>query len=797
MCILVYGWAALFYNTPWGYPMKRKFEVNGMMCAACQANVNRAVAKLDGVTAVNVSLLSKSMVVEYDDAKVDENAIIQAVDGAGYSCSVFVNQTIRQIQEKRKKELAVRRNKLIVSIALLIVLMAFSMGPMLVPAWMEWIHHSPNMIALCIANVIAQFVLLVPIIVLNFHHYASGYKSLFKLHPNMDALVAVGSTASIIYGLYSLTAMIIAATKGDNSTVMALSMNIYIESAAMIPVFISLGKYFESRATNKTTASIAALMALTPETALLMRGEEAVEVPTESLQEDDLVLIKPGMSVPADGVIVRGYGEIDESAITGESLPVYKKEGDKAVGATLNRDGTFTMRVVSVGKDTTIGKIVELVQQASDSKAPMARLADRISLIFVPAVMLLSLITFTIWMILTGTGSVEAMARPDTNLAFQLAISVLVISCPCALGLATPVAIMVGTGKGAEHGLLIKSAEAFETMEKVNVVLFDKTGTLTKGVPAVSDAIYYTKKENQLLEGVASVESNSEHPLSKAIVSYAVELGVVPHLSEDFSNYPGKGVGGNGFLIGNRALMSDAQVDLSLAETDFQRFSEEGKTGIFVAKDGELLALFALADEIKENAKSAVKTLQKLGKRVGILTGDNEKTARYIASQLGVDEVYAEVLPDQKEGIVSRLKSQGYKVAMVGDGINDAPALTAADVGIAIGAGTDIAIESSDIVLVRNDPKDVVAVAELSNKVVANIKENLSWAFFYNLILIPLAAGALYDVSVPPNWFTGSQSHLVLTPMIGSIAMSLSSITVVLNALRLRFFKTKIYEGGN
>ena len=776
--------------------MKRKFEVTGMMCAACQANVDRAVAKLDGVKSVNVSLLSKSMVVEYDEAKVSEEQINQAVISSGYGCSIFVNQSVRQIQEKRKKELAVRRNKLIASVILLLCLMVFSMGPMMVPAWMDFIHNSPKMVALCIINVAIQFVFLVPIVVLNFHHYVSGYKSLIKLHPNMDALVALGSTASVVYGLYSLIAMIVAAACNESEMVMALSMNIYVESAAMIPVFISLGKYFEAKATSKTTASIASLMALTPETALLMRGEEAVEVPTESLQEGDVVLIKPGMSVPVDGVVASGYGEIDESAITGESLPVYKKVGDKAVGATVNQDGTFTMEVTSVGKDTTIGKIVELVQQASDSKAPIARLADKISLFFVPTVILLSLITFATWLILTGTGAVAAEVKPDVNLAFQLAISVLVISCPCALGLATPVAIMVGTGKGAENGLLIKSAEAFEITEKVDVVLFDKTGTLTKGEPVVTDALYYTKKETKVLEDVVCIEANSEHPLSKAIVRYGVDLGVVPSLAEDFDNYPGKGVGGNGYYIGNHALMADYDIDVSQAEADFLRLSEEGKTVIFVAHKGELMALFALADEIKESAKSAVKTLQKLGKKVGILTGDNEKTAHYVGKVLGVDYVYAGVLPGQKESIVSNLQIEGHRVAMVGDGINDAPALTKADVGIAIGAGTDIAIESSDIVLVRNDPRDVVSVIELSKKVVINVKENLAWAFLYNLILIPLAAGALYGVTVAPNWFTGSQSHLVLTPMIGSIAMSLSSVTVVLNALRLRFFKTKIYTGG-
>lgn len=772
--------------------MKRKFEVTGMMCAACQANVNRSVAKLDGVFSVNVSLLSKSMIVEYDENKTDESQIIEAVVSSGYGCSIFVNRSLKEIEEKRKTELRSKRNKLVASIALLAGLMVFSMGPM-IPVIMEAIDASPYMSIICICNVVAQFIFLIPIIILNFHHYSSGYKSLFKLHPNMDALVALGSSVSIVYGAYTLIAMIVANVNGDAMTVMNLSMNIYIESAAMIPVFISLGKYFEAKATDKTTSSIASLLALTPETALLMRGDEPVEVPTESLQEDDLVMVKPGMSIPVDGIIESGYGDVDESTITGESLPIYKTKGDAVVGGTVNQDGTFVFKVTSIGKDTTIGKIIDLVQQASDSKAPIARLADRISLVFVPAVIGISFIAFVVWMILTGTGAVSTEHQPDVNLAFQLAVSVLVISCPCALGLATPVAIMVGTGKGAENGLLIKSAEAFEKMEKVDLVLFDKTGTLTKGELSVCHEIFF-EEHDTLLSEIGGLESQSEHPLSKAIVKYASEKGVTSVPPNSFTNHPGKGVEGGNLLAGNKALMDESDVDLSQAEEAYESWSKEGNTVVFVAKEGRLVACFALSDVIKENAKSAIKTLQYIGKKVGLVTGDNHLTAEHVAKELGIDMVFAGVLPSQKEEVVASLQQQGYRVAMVGDGINDAPALTKADVGIAIGAGTDIAIESSDIVLVRNDPKDVVSVIELSKKVVSNIKENLAWAFFYNIILIPLAAGAFYGIPVIPNWFTGNQAHLVLTPMIGSIAMSMSSVTVVLNALRLRLFKTKIYE---
>jgi Cu+-exporting ATPase len=598
----------------------------------------------------------------------------------------------------------------------------------------------------------------------------------------MDSLVALGSTVSLLYGLFAYIMIIVGWASGDHPMVMDYSMNIYIESAGTILFFVSLGKYFENKATNKTTASIADLISLTPDTAYRIKDNEVEEVPTESLEVDDIVLVKPGEAVPTDGVIVSGYANLDESLLTGESLPVYKKEGDRVIGGSLNKTGSFQFKVTSVGKDTTMSQIVSLVEQASESKAPIARLADKISLFFVPAVILISLMTFTVWMLITGlSGSL------NVSLSIQLAISVLVISCPCALGLATPVAIMVGTGKGAENGILIKSAEAFELMEKTDVILFDKTGTLTSGAMTFHSIQVFNGTENVILQNAAAVESLSEHPLSKAIVAEAKKRGLSFEPAKDFTYRPGLGVEGNGYLIGNKALMDLSKVALGLSNAEAVDASLQGDTALYVAKEGKLLALIAIGDELKPNSISAVATLRKLGKRVAIVTGDNKDTARAIAQKLGIEEVYSEVQPSQKEAIVANLQKQGLKVAFVGDGVNDAPSLTKADIGIAIGAGSDVAIDSADIILVHSDPLDVVSAIELSHAVVKNIKENLLWAFFYNVILIPLAAGVLYNVQVA--W-----GHFILTPTIASIAMSLSSVTVVLNALRLRLFKRKVLE---
>ena len=773
--------------------MKKKYEVTGMMCAACQAHVEKAVRNVDGVTSVNVSLLGKNMVVDYDEGSTGDPQIIEAVKNAGYGACVYVPESVRSMQEKKAKSLKKQRNCVLLSVFLLLFLMLFSMGPM-IPPIMEAIDSlsASNKTAyyfILVFNVSMQFVLLVPIALLNRSRFISGFKSLVSRNPNMDALVALGSSASLIYGIYAFVRLIIAVASDDVMGAMEFSMKMYIESAAMIPVFVGIGKYLEAKATNKTTSSIASLMALVPETAWLMRGEEAVEVPTESLKEGDIVMVKPGNSIPTDGFVVSGTSSVNEAAITGESAPIFKQTGDRVVGATVNLDGSFTYRVSEVGKDSTIGKIITLVEEASDTKMPIARLADRIAKVFVPAVIGVSLMVFATWTILTWTGVVERLNRPDVDLAFQLAVSVLVISCPCALGLATPVAVMVGTGKGAENGILIKSATAFETLIKADTIVFDKTGTMTTGKMSLKRIAVYEGDEKELLKKLVSIENNSEHPLSKAIVSYGAEQGIKPVSADDFTYIPGIGVKGLGLRVGNKQILEGASVSEAVAK-DFDSFSSEGLTVLYVCLNERVVALIGIGDNLKENAVSAVKKLKEYGKRVVLLTGDNSRTAKAFASPLGIEEVYAEVLPDEKQNVVDRLQKEGRVVAMVGDGVNDAPALTKADIGIAIGSGTEVAIDSSDIILVRSDPLDVVSAIELSKKVNANIRENLAWAFIYNLILIPFAAGIFYGVQVAPNWFTGNQGHLVLTPMIASLAMSLSSVTVVLNALRLRLFKT-------
>lgn len=768
--------------------MKQKFSVDGMMCAACQASVERSVNSLKGVNFCSVSLLGKSMVVEYDENSLNNETIINKVNSVGYKASIFVNKSIKKEKEEEQKKLKVKRNKLIASIILLILFMLFSMVPMLPPI-MKKIDAVPQSSLICLLNVTAQVVLLIPIIALNFHHFISGFKSLFKLHPNMDALVALGSSVSTIYGLYIYGRMIGYFIDSNAAEVMNCSMNIYFESAAMILVFISLGKYIEAKATTKTKSSINNLLSLLPETALIYKNEQEKEVLIEDICEDDIVIIKPGMVVPCDGVIVEGYGNLDESSITGEAIPVYKDKGKNVVASTINKDGYFKFKAEKIGKESTLGRIVSLVEEAANSKSSLSRLADKISLIFVPAVISISIITFTVWMVLSGCGYV-GIKRPDVNLAIQVAVSVLAISCPCALGLATPVAVMVGTGLGAEEGLLIKSAQAFEALKEVDTFVFDKTGTLTTGKIEVDEVIYYGTTDKDLLSRIRAVEVHSEHPLSKAIVDYYDSIDVCKIEDNEFVNYPGQGVSGKNIIIGNKKLMEKYNVDISQATEDFSRYASQGKIVLFVA-DKDLKGLIILGDQLKEDSSKCVKSLQNAGKKVVILTGDDFLTANYFAKLLGVDEVFANVLPNQKEQIVSSLQEKGCKVAMIGDGINDAPALTKADVGIAIGAGTDVAIESSDIILVKNSPHDVYKAYELSTRIVRNIKENLLWAFMYNIILIPIAAGVLYPINVEPNWFVGNQNHLLLTPMIASIVMSLSSITVVLNALRLKIFKRR------
>lgn len=768
--------------------MNKRFDVNGMTCSACQANVTRAVEKLAGVNAVNVSLLGKSMNVDFDDSLVNENQIIDAVNKAGYSCSLYVNKTLKAIEKERKDALKKKRNKVILSVILLLCLMVFSMGPMIFsyPAMSD-----PNYGKIMIIDIAIQFAFVIPIIILNFNHFSSGFKSLFHFHPNMDSLVALGSTVSLVYGLYSFIMTIIGEVNHDHMMVMNNAMNIYIESGAMIPAIVGLGKYLEEKATLKTSSTIASLVELLPDVATIIKDGKQIEIQSSELKDGDIVVVKPGQTIPCDGIIINGYSHVNESSLTGESRLIKKEINDKVVGATLNKEGSFEFKATSVGKDMVMSQIIDLVKEASQSKAPISRLVDKISLIFVPMVITLSLITFIIWISLGYSGVINDGNTNHINLALQLAISVLVISCPCALGLATPVSIMVGTGKGAEYGVLVRSAEAFERLNKADTVVFDKTGTLTKGEMSVTKIDAFGTEDDFVLKVASELESKSEHPLAKAIVSAAKKRNIDFSLNLKCDYVFGKGVISSNSLIGNLSFMEENSIGCEFAKEQQKDLSNAGYTVLYVAFDKKLIGLIAVGDTLKDDSISAVSKLKEMGKRVVMLTGDNELTAKCIASKIGIDEVYSNVLPNQKEEIIAKLQQEGRKVLMVGDGVNDAPSLAKADVGASVGSGTDVAKNSSDIILMNDSNEDVPFAISLSHKVNKTIKENLLWAFLYNIILIPLAAGVLYWVKVSPNWFTGSQEHLVLTPMIASLAMSFSSITVVCNALRIKLFKKK------
>lgn len=755
--------------------MKEKFEVSGMTCAACQAHVTKAVNQIKGVKQADVSLLLKSMVVDYDPALADEQEIIKAVQKAGYGAEISKEKSIEEAEKKEKKEVGKKRLILIITLCFLALLMYVSMGHMLAMQF-SWPFFSEDPVLL----LSLQVVFLLPIIVLNFGYFTRGFKSLFSFSPNMDSLVALGSTVSILYGIYIFIKIIVMKNASASaSEIMALSEKIYFESAGTIIGFVSMGKFFESRATAKTSEAISRLLLLTPSSALLLEDGKEEEVPVSSLKIGDLLIVKPASSLPADGIIVEGYGNLDESALTGESLPIYKAKGEKVSAGTLNKEGSFIFRVEKLGKDTAISKIASLVQEAASSKAPLARLADKIAAVFVPVVMGISLIVFLTWLFVSSY---------DVEKALNFAISVLVISCPCALGLATPVAIMVGTGKGAENGIIIKSAEAFEKLAKADVFVFDKTGTLTKGEMSVSDLF---QGDDSLLSKVASLEKKSEHPLSKAIVACASLKGMKEHQIDSFIYTPGQGIEGEEegkkYLVGNKKMMEENEVIIPPAFLEaYEDFSSKGESVLFVSEEGKLKMLIGISDTLKDTSIQAIQTLNSLGKKTLLLTGDNQQAAKHIASLIGLSSFQAEVLPEEKEKYIDDLQKQGLVVAMVGDGINDAPSLVKADIGLAIGAGTDVAIDAADIVLIKSDINDVVAAYELSSKVVKNIKMNLFWAFFYNVITIPLAAGVLY---FPPL-------NIQLNPMIAALAMSLSSVSVVLNALRLRLFRRRDINHG-
>ncbi len=743
--------------------MTEKFNVTGMTCSACSAHVEKSVKNLNGVKSVNVNLLQNNMHVDFDETAVSVDDIINAVISGGYGASVAGKKQEKK-DNKIDNEISNMKFRLIVSLVCLVPLMYISMGHMWGWPFLNVFHGAENGITFALT----QMLLTLPIMYVNRKYYITGFKTLFHGAPNMDSLIAIGSGAAFTYGIIAIYCIGYGLGHGDKEFAHSYMMNLYFESAAMILALITLGKFLESRAKGKTSQAIEKLIDLSPKTAVVIRDGKEVTVGVDDVQIGEIVVVKAGQSVPLDGVIVEGNGAIDESAITGESIAVEKNVGDKVIGATINKSGYFKFKVEKVGEDTALSQIIHLVEEASASKAPIAKLADKVSGIFVPVVISIAVITIIVWLLL-GKG---------VSFALSMGISVLVISCPCALGLATPTAIMVGTGKGAQYGILTKSADSLETAHQVDTVVLDKTGTITEGKPSVTDIAPVGISDKELLQIAASIEYLSEHPLAKAIVEKAdgLEFSDVA----DFEQIVGQGVKGNvdgkKVLAGNYKMMRENNIEVSEDEI----FANDGKTSLYFAVDNKFVGIIAVADTIKATSRQAIEDMRNMGLDVIMLTGDNAVTANAIKNKLSLSSAVAEVLPSDKEDEVRKLQQNGHKVAMVGDGINDAPALTRADVGIAIGAGTDIAIESADIVLMKSDLQDVVTSIELSHSVIKNIKENLFWAFFYNALGIPVAAGVLYGIA-----------GLKLNPMIAALAMSFSSVFVVSNALRLRFFKPK------
>lgn len=763
---------------------QENFTVTGMTCSACASRVQKAVAALDGVRDANVNLLKNAMTVSFDENVASPGAIVAAVTAAGYGASLrgTGREAGRGAGGKAEQNDAVaaetRRVKirLIVSLLFTVPLFALSMGPMLglpLPAFLSGANS--------FAGALTQFLLAVPVVFVNFHFYRMGMKTLFAGAPNMDSLIALGSGAAMTFGVYALYKMAFALGAGDVETARHFGEHLYFESAAMILTLITLGKFFEARAKGKTSDAIARLMDLAPKTATALReGVESV-IPLEEVAVGDTLVVKAGEHVPVDGVVLEGRGLLDESALTGESMPVEKEAGASITGATINTSGHFLMRATRVGEDTALAQIIRLVDDATSSKAPIARLADRISGIFVPVVIGVALAATAVWL----------LVGQDFEFALSIGIAVLVISCPCALGLATPTAIMVGTGRGAANGILLKSAEAIETAGGVSAVVLDKTGTVTEGKPAVTDCLPAAPGEDAdaVLTAMASLEKLSEHPLGAAVVREAEARGLVLAAVRDFAQMPGQGVAGviDGvrYAAGNERMLRELGVANALA-AEGQRLASEGKTPLYCVRGSQLIGLVAVADVIKPTSRQAVAELEAMGIQVVLLTGDTAATARTIARQAGIDRVVADVLPQDKEREIRALQARGEKVVMVGDGINDAPALARADVGMAIGAGTDIAIESADVVLIKNDLLDVPAAIQLSRAVMRTIRQNLFWAFFYNSVGIPVAAGVFYHM-----W------GLTLNPMIAAAAMSFSSVSVVTNALRLRLFTPRFHSAAD
>ena len=787
--------------------MKERFDVTGMTCSACSSHVEKSVGKLTGVENVSVNLLTNSMQVEYDDGQLDAAGIIKAVEDAGYGAAVKDEHAASKAKADRTSKgqennglSAVEQNiknmkkRLIISLIFWIPLMYVSMGHMIYqwlnipmpPFTMNFLHGDEN----AVIYAFTQLLLLLPILIANQKYFKNGFKTLWHRSPNMDSLIAIGAGAAILYGIFAIYRIGYAIGRQDMAVVHQYAHDLYFESAGTILTLITVGKYLETKSKGKTSEAITKLLNLAPKTVTVVRDGVERVIDAADVEKGEIFLVKPGESVAVDGIILEGKSSFDESAITGESIPVLKQKGDTIVSASMNKSGLIRAKATKVGEDTTIAQIIRLVEEASSSKAPIAKMADKIAGIFVPTVITIALITGMIWLIAGAT----------FEFAMSTAIAVLVISCPCALGLATPVAIMVGTGKGAENGILIKSGDALEMAHQIDTVVLDKTGTITQGKPVVTDIIcaagndengmvhtgnseLQKKEAARLLCIAGSLEKGSEHPLAEAIVNYCEEADVQLEKVTDFNALFGKGIEGTvlgtHYFAGNEKMMEEKGI-LLLAEQKEQihTLSKQGKTPLLFADETKFLGIVAVSDVVKSTSAEAVKKFRDYGIHVIMLTGDNEVTAQAIKEQVGIDEVIAGVLPTQKEEKISALKQAGHKVAMIGDGINDAPALASADVGIAIGAGTDVAIESADIVLMKNDLLDAVGAVKLSKAVIRNIKENLFWAFFYNSIGIPLAAGVLYPFF-----------QIKLNPMFGAAAMSLSSVCVVSNALRLRWVK--------
>ncbi len=757
--------------------IKEKYIVTGMTCSACSAHVTKAVSKLQGVKNVNVNLLSNNMVVEYDSDILKSDDIISAVVGAGYGAELESDKQSKKSDKKEvsaiDEELSNMKERLIISFIFFIPVMYISMGEMVgLPQFSFFLNHANSL-----NYAFTLFLLTIPVLIVNKKFFINGFKSLIKRSPNMDSLVALGSSAAVVYGIFAIYKIGYGLAYQDFSVVMQYRHDLYFESAVTILTLITLGKYLETKSKRKTRDAIEKLINLTPKTAIVERDGLEVSIPYEEIKKGDIIIVKPGGVIACDGIIITGTASIDESAITGESMPVEKGVGDKVISATINKTGHIKFEATKVGEDTTISQIIALVEEAANSKAPISKLADKISGVFVPIVIVIALLSGLFWLYTGAT----------YEFALSIVISILVISCPCALGLATPVAIMVGTGKGAENGILIKSAESLEIAHNINAIALDKTGTITEGKMSVKNILPLKYDENKLLQIAYSMEQKSEHPISKAIIERAEKLNIKPLDTRDFTNLAGFGIecsiDNKSYYAGSKKFMENNGVNLADLEN---KIDEDGTSApIYIGEESSLIGIIYVSDTVRDTSKEAIKGFQAQGIQVYMLTGDNQKVANHIAEVSGVDNVYAECLPQDKERIIRELQEKGLKVAMVGDGINDAPALMRSDLGIAIGAGTDVSVESADIVLIKNNLLDVLTAIKLSHATIKNIKTNLFWAFFYNIIGIPIAAGVFY-----------SSLGLTLNPMIAAAAMSCSSIFVVTNALRLKFFKAEKYSKG-